>query len=143
MLNSVTHEPLGRALVYSQDGRFATFTDDHGHFELSGVAPTPIPGQPNNYNSPMLMAKKPGFLSDSMQRGGEVIATGQKEVTLSLVPEALIVGHVKFPTAETAEHVPVQLYRREVRDGFAHVGAADDHRNPLRRRVPLRRPEGR
>ena len=88
------------------------------------------------------MAKKPGFLSDSQQRGGEFITPGQKEVTLSLVPEALIVGHVKFPTAETAEHLPVQLYRREVRDGFAHVGAADDHRNPLRRRVSLRRPAG-
>ncbi len=119
VLNSVTHEPIDRALVYSNDGRFATFTDDHGHFELMGAAPTPIPGQSNSYNTPMLMAKKPGFLFDSTQRGGEVIASGQRKVTLSLVPEALIVGRVKFPNAETADRVQVDLYRREVRNGFA------------------------
>ena len=118
VLNSITHEPIGRALVYSSDGRFATFTDDHGHFELSGVVPTPIPGQPNTYNTPVLMAKKPGFLSDSMQRG-EAVAPGQKEIVLSLLPEGLIVGRVKFPNAETADHVQVQLYRRDIRNGFA------------------------
>jgi hypothetical protein len=119
VLNSVTHEPIGRALVYSSDGRFATFTDDHGHFELSGALPMPIAGQPNAYVPIALMAKKPGFLSDPMQRGGEAIAASQKEITLPLVPEGLIVGRVKFPTAETADHVQVQLYRREVRNGFA------------------------
>lgn len=119
VLNSVTHEPIDRALVYSADGRFATFTDDHGHFELLGVVPTTLTGQSNSYSPPVLMAKRPGFLSDSMQRGGEVIATGQKEITLSLLPEALIVGRVKFPNAETADRVQVQLYVREVRNGFA------------------------
>ena len=56
------------------------------------------------------MAKKPGFLSDSMRRGGgEVIASGRKEITLSLVPEALVLGRVKFPTAETAEVKMLQV----------------------------------
>jgi hypothetical protein len=118
VLNNVTHEPIGRALVYSPDGRFATFTDDHGHFELNGVGSVTSAGGSIVYSSPMLQAKKPGYLSDSMQRGGSFIAPGQKEITLSLVPEALIVGRVKFPNAETADRVQVQLYRRDVREGF-------------------------
>src|SRR5664279_742898 len=35
VMNSVTHEPIGHALVYTSDGVYAVFTDDHGHFELS------------------------------------------------------------------------------------------------------------
>src|SRR4029077_11250569 len=34
VVNSVTHAPIGRALVYSTDNRFAKMTDDQGHFEL-------------------------------------------------------------------------------------------------------------
>src|SRR5438128_1910011 len=34
VINSVTREPVARALVYSQDNRFAAFTDDQGHFEF-------------------------------------------------------------------------------------------------------------
>lgn len=119
VLNRITHEPIGRALVYSADGIYATFTDDHGHFELGSVAPKSIPGQPNANIPTVLLAKRPGFLSDSMHRGGEVIAIGKKDITLSLVPEALIVGRVNFPSAETADQVQVQLYRREVREGLA------------------------
>jgi hypothetical protein len=121
VLNSVTHEPIGRALVYSMDERSAAFTDDHGHFELTLPAP-PQPG-PNGvdmgYGQFPLQATKPGFLSDSGLRGSIPVGDGQKEVTLSLVPEALIVGQVKFPSAEAADRARVQLYHREVRDGFA------------------------
>jgi hypothetical protein len=35
VVNSVTHEPVGRALVYSNDNRFATMTDREGHFEFT------------------------------------------------------------------------------------------------------------
>ena len=35
VVNSVTHEPVGRALVYSNDNRFATMTDSEGHFEFT------------------------------------------------------------------------------------------------------------
>ena len=35
VVNSVTHEPVGRALVYSSDNRFATMTDGEGHFEFT------------------------------------------------------------------------------------------------------------
>jgi hypothetical protein len=115
----VTHEPIGRALVYSAGQRFAAFTDDHGHFErtLQAVENSNVRTQTNS--RVFLQAKKPGFLGDPTQQRSTVVVPGQKDVTLSLVPEALIVGHVKFPSAEAADHVQVQLCRREVRDGFA------------------------
>ena len=34
VVNSVTREPVARALVSSPDNRFAAFTDDDGHFEF-------------------------------------------------------------------------------------------------------------
>jgi hypothetical protein len=35
VVNSVTHEPVGRALVHSRDNRFATMTDGEGRFEFT------------------------------------------------------------------------------------------------------------
>jgi hypothetical protein len=34
VVNSVTHQPVGRALVKSTDGRFATMTNERGQFEM-------------------------------------------------------------------------------------------------------------
>ena len=114
VLNSVTHEPVSRALVSSPDNRFATMTDGQGHFEFK------FPKASNDAaNRPTaLMARKPGYLTElalDMQLGKAV-----KEVTLSLAPEGLIVGHVSLPSSEGADKIQVQLYRREVEDGRAH-----------------------
>lgn len=120
VLNSVTHEPIGRALVYSADERFATLTDDHGHFELSMPEPPQSPeARWMGNGQPVLQAKKPGYLAEQGPHGKAIIGPNPKEVTLSLVPEGLIVGQVKFPSAEAADRAQVMLYRREVRDGFA------------------------
>jgi hypothetical protein len=120
VLNSVTHEPIGRALVYSSDQRFATFTDDHGNFELTVAVPS-VAQEPEALANTrvMLQARRPGFLSDTGLQDRSFARLGQKDVTLSLVPEGLIVGQVKFPSAEAANHVRVQLYHRAVREGFA------------------------
>ena len=40
VVNSVTREPIGRALVFSSDNRFATLTDSEGHFEFTVPAPS-------------------------------------------------------------------------------------------------------
>jgi hypothetical protein len=122
VINSVTREPIGRALVYTADDRAAAFTDDHGNFELTVPA---VPQQPGGgggssiRNSAQLQAKKPGFLTDYGMQGGAIIGGSVKDVTLTLVPEALIVGQVKFPGTDATDYVEVQLYRREVREGFA------------------------
>jgi hypothetical protein len=69
VVNAVTHEPIGRALVYSPDNRYAMLTDGEGHFEFTlpkaagdngGVTFTT--GNPGKLS--FLMARKPGFLDD-------------------------------------------------------------------------------
>jgi hypothetical protein len=123
VVNSVTHEPIGRALVASPDSRFAAMTDDQGHFEfvLSSAEQaaaksvqsneSPSPNQP-----PALTARKPGFLEDN-EGQSIAVAPGQKEVVLTLTPEALIVGHVVLP--DDAERIIVDIYRRDVQEGAA------------------------
>ena len=80
VVNSVTREPITRALVVSPDDRFATMTDGQGRFEFTlPKAEPPKPaaegsseGNPaeglqlNGSNRPnALSARKPGFLEDN------------------------------------------------------------------------------
>jgi hypothetical protein len=53
VINSLTREPIARALVYSPDNRFATFTDTQGHFEF----------QPSGQDAQPQGAVLPGTLS--------------------------------------------------------------------------------
>jgi hypothetical protein len=58
VVNSVTREPVGRALVYSNDNRFATMTDGEGHFEFT-FPPEKIneskEGVPESTNAPSMI----------------------------------------------------------------------------------------
>lgn len=130
VINSVTREPIGRALVFSTDNRFAAMTDSEGHFEFtfpaansSGQIGTDASGERvgvADLGRPyMLMARKPGFLEDSHTRVSN-LGAGQSEITISLTPEALIVGRVQLPSADAPDRIQVQLYQRQVRDGRAH-----------------------
>lgn len=99
-------------MVYSADQRYATFTDDHGRFELTLLAAELAAGA----NAQLVLdARRPGFRS----RDSSLVLTGQGEVTLWLVPEGLITGKVKFPSDDAGDHVQVELYRREIREGLA------------------------
>jgi len=120
VVNAVTHEPIGRALVYSPDNRYATMTDGEGHFEFvlpkaasdsGGFLSTGVGSQLS-----WLMARKPGFLDD--QPGGrQVEVTPGTEVTIPLIPEALIKGRIALPAAEPVRGIDVQLFFRQVQDG--------------------------
>jgi hypothetical protein len=137
VVNRMTHEPIGHALVYSLDNRFATMTDDQGHFEFvlppSDASSTkaqpdrPIPG---SNRLAQLMARKPGFLeADIFQQNG-MIAPKQKKVSLALTPEALIVGKVALP--DDADKIVVELYRHDIEEGHARwmsVGAIEARSN--------------
>jgi hypothetical protein len=108
VVNAVTHDPVGRALVYSGDNRYATLTDGEGHFEVT------LPK--DNRNVAFFMARKPGFLDDPNERRPVEVSPGA-EVTLSLMPEGLIKGRVTASAADPANRVNVLLFSREVQEG--------------------------
>ena len=125
VVNSVTHEPIGRAQVYSPDNRFAAMTDDQGHFEM----PAPQQTTSGGGGSGLLMivggsggltltARKPGFLPE---RSGEPnrVVPGANDLTISLVPEAILMGRILLEGPDSRDEVQVQLFHREIRDGLA------------------------
>ncbi len=138
VVNSVTHEPVARARVSSPDNRFATMTDDQGRFEFtfpqsatdkgaSSVSTGPALSmneriERNGPNRPsMLMAFRPDFLADGSNQVQNLQPRPEaKDITIALVPEALIVGRVVLPTSEPPDRIVVEIYRRQVQDGRAH-----------------------
>src|SRR6267143_977682 len=138
VVNGMTHEPISRALVFSPDNRFATMTDDRGRFEFifpraegektAGFAGTSDVHsleisqlQRARTNRPtMLMARKTGFLSRNNGQEGFQISPAQQELTISLLPEARVVGHVILPGSDGSDKIQVELYRRQVREGREH-----------------------
>jgi hypothetical protein len=103
VVNDVTQQPIGRALVRSPDSRYATMTDGEGHFEFT------LPKGAGS-NIPSLMATKPGFLDDQTSTQGA-------DVTIDLTPEALIKGRISVSNAESVRGVNVQLMMRHVQEG--------------------------
>jgi hypothetical protein len=118
VFNSVTHAPIPRALVaYGQE--FAALTDGDGHFEFTNASP-------GTYR---LTARKPGYIEG---RNGvtEIMASPGNEVTLELVPEALIIGRVILSTGEAAAGVSVQIFSRQVQSGmFRWISGQQVHAN--------------
>ena len=131
VVNSVTQAPVGRALVYSPDNRFATLADGEGHFEFDlpqvkgetsdnfgfesqVVQEWPSAGPIDHIS---LMARKPGFLDDPNERN-QFEAIPGSEITIPLMPEALITGRVIFSASEPANGVSVQIFSRQVQDGM-------------------------
>ena len=129
VINSVTHEPIGHALVYFPDNRLAAMTDSEGHFEFTVAKPdndntNDGSGSANKLSYRRgrifgLMARKPGFIE------GRVTPTVQseasnKEVVLSLTPESLVIGRVLLSSAEASDPIQLELYRRQVAEGRAH-----------------------
>jgi hypothetical protein len=137
VVNGATHEPIGRALVVSQDNRFAALTDDRGRFEFvlpradgehTGQTPNamafafgqiPQAQQQTNNRPSLLTARKTGFTFENNEMQGAAIGPEQEEVTITLVPEARVVGHVILPGGESAAGMQVELYKRQVREGRA------------------------
>src|SRR5262249_33019185 len=101
------------------DNRFATMTDERGRFQFNLPAANYVRKIGDGYPY-SLMARKPGFLSPNNEQA--VIRAGEdiSEITISLVPEALIIGRVQIPRSDGFERMQVGLYRRVVREGAEH-----------------------
>ena len=76
VVNSVTHQPVGRAVVLSQDGRFAVMTNDRGQFEMrfkvkksapptGGTAPGASGGVATYYPTPITTYSNGGRQTES------------------------------------------------------------------------------
>jgi hypothetical protein len=137
VLNSVTKEPVARALVTVM-GQYAMFTDDQGRYEFqlrgkgmavaagqSGATFSSAPGFMGStgiaYVSRMVTARKPGYL-DSLRTATSaerrrLTQEAQSDVIIYLVPEALIVGHVEVPGTEGEVRIECELYRKQMREG--------------------------
>ena len=125
VINSVTREPIARALVYSPGNRLATMTNSEGGFEFtlpraSEAGPGTNAPPSHSIRSYSLMARKPGFLTDPNSQGNNIQNNASKDLTLALTPEALIVGTVTLPTAEAPDRITLQIFRRQVQDGRGH-----------------------
>jgi hypothetical protein len=137
VVNSVTREPIGRALVVSPDNRFAALTNSEGRFQFDlpkvdttdqnsgsdspNFASSSFRTQTRLSNRPyMLTVRKPGFMPDPNNPGQNLQIDLVHDLTLALVPESLIVGTVTLPTSEAPDSISLQLYRRQVQDGRAH-----------------------
>jgi hypothetical protein len=129
VVNSVTHEAIGRALVYSPDQRFATMTDSEGHFTFT--FPAASTGQDNpghNRNGgrvstrrpETLEARKPGFLRSRRLS----TQSADKELTIALIPEAVITGRVVLPSSDVPDKIRLELYRQIVAKGRAYWTSA-------------------
>jgi hypothetical protein len=145
VLNSVTHAPISRALVYSPDNRYAMLTDGEGHFEFT-LPKTNSDGQSNSTfysgrprqmwavggaGSPVwLMARKPGYLDDPNETRQSGAPPGGDN-TIYLVPEALIKGRVVISEADPPSGVNVQLYTQQVQDGMPRWVQANNARTNL------------
>jgi hypothetical protein len=141
VINSVTQEPIARALVFSPDNRFATLSNSEGRFEFTLAKVDSVPEGGSGSTTPvsdqiqsaipnrpyMLMARKPSFLTDATGQAQNLQNEALKDVTLALTPESLIVGAVTLPTSEPPDNIMLQVFRRQVQDGRAHwfpVGGA-------------------
>ncbi|MGB7495604.1 MAG: hypothetical protein WBQ61_07725 [Candidatus Acidiferrum sp.] len=122
VLNSVTKMPVARALVTLGEDA-AGFTDDRGQFELKTRTNT---GPRNGARRTVFMArsvtaKKPGYLEGSRSTTTQFAAgeagSETKEVTIYLVPEALIVGHVEVPGTKGEVRIECELYRKTMEEG--------------------------
>jgi hypothetical protein len=135
VINSLTHEPIGRALVFSPDNSFATMTDDRGRFEFTFTLPAPEQAttfstgtlgrgfQNPTLNRPgELMARKVAFVGPNFDQpmnvnAFSIVGPDQQDVIISLLPEARVVGHVNIPGSDGSDKIQVALYRRTIRDG--------------------------
>ena len=133
VINAVTQAPIPRALVVTSDNRVGVLTDGEGRFEItlpstesgsaSGgmIVSGPQPLQPRVYvrqgNTYWLMARKPGFL-DHPDAQPPIAPSSGDDLTIALIPEAIIKGRITLASGDAALGITVQLFSRQVRDGL-------------------------
>lgn len=105
VVNSITHQPVARALVDAHES--AVLTDNDGHFEFD------LPE-----GTFMISARRPGYGSRGRATNHTIrVGPNMPSLTFSLTPEALITGQVTLSTSDPADGIRVMAYRRHVVNG--------------------------
>jgi len=123
VINAITGEPVPFALVQLPGIRplRAMLTGADGSFEFANV-PAMLE----------ISVTKPGFLSRGGNREGHTgttvqIPSGGEPVTLTLVPEAVIAGHITDARGEPMEGVRIKVYHSRIERGRrSWQGVAED-----------------
>ncbi len=130
VLSSVDGKPIFRALVTSNDQRFAMMTDSEGRFSLDLRRPAadssnfdlntrngfPRMGQLNVF----LSVRRPGYLpSNASLRISTDPQSATEEAQIKLVPESMIRGHLSTSNVTAPSGIQVQLRRKQVQEGAA------------------------
>ena len=108
VINSVTREPIARALVtFAGEASSSLLTDNEGRFEFPNIPSGRC----------ILQARRPGFFAKGSGRDtSQAISVGPKaeDVTLTLEPAGSITGHVTLSTSDPANNIHVQIGRAHV-----------------------------
>lgn len=135
VVNGQTGQPIERALVASTDRRLATLTNSEGRFDIE----VSVPAQPNGGGPGMrsllglgnivsLGAQKPGFVPQPQFLDVSLDDTvSSKEITLKLMPDAVITGLVSTPSSDSPWNVRLMLLRHQVQDGRMEWLPAGSH----------------
>lgn len=133
VINSVTGEPVPYALVTaSSENKQALLTGPEGSFQFTGLRAGNI----------TVMASKPGFFEDKHQPGGKsptgawisvglsgrsyvsggtgmnvAVGPNTAPITLKLVPESIIIGHVEDAQGEPIEGAMIKVETVSIMDG--------------------------
>jgi hypothetical protein len=120
VVNSVTGEPVRRAMVQAAPANsgsaISVLTDGEGHFEFASLPESEI----------NVLVHKPGYFSDSeldpsnFQPDIVHLTADTSTVTLKLLPESMVTGHVATLKGEPIEDSPVRIFREVVVDGYRH-----------------------
>ena len=107
VVDSITHQPIARALVDShQQG--TVLTDNDGHFEFHLPA-----------GSISFMVRRPGYEPMRNEFRDHTVRVGPNmpELTFTLTPEALITGQITLSTADPADGIRVMAYHKHLVNG--------------------------
>jgi Carboxypeptidase regulatory-like domain len=116
VLNSITGEPIPRALVQVSGGFpgvASALTDSEGRFELANVPESDV----------TILARKPGFFGDQELHSEGFqpplihVSSRTESLVLKLLPEGSISGHVATRQGEPLEDTPIHIFRQRILDG--------------------------
>jgi hypothetical protein len=120
VLNAVTGEPVRRAMVQAAPANSSqmrsVLSDSEGRFQFSDLPESEV----------TVLAHKPGFFSEADLNPSDFqpeivhFVSDTTSVTLKLVPEATISGHVASVKGDPIEDTTVRIFREVIANGYRH-----------------------